>query len=58
MPLKPPQRLIVFEHVCDTCGGVGTFKMRTKIKGVSYAMCSRCGRSATVIKVTPKKGKV
>lgn len=63
-PTRPaqPQRLIRLQEVCDTCGGLDTFRVRAVIGPVVYVACKACHRSGTRVTVprgtihsTPKK---
>lgn len=45
--LQAPQRLHRVAEVCDRCGAVDSFRSKTRINGVTYCVCVRCGRRAT-----------
>ena len=53
MPLKrnfhaeAPQRLHRIAEICDRCGAVDSFKARARVNGITYCVCTKCGRRAT-----------
>lgn len=49
-----PQRIIRVADICDECGAINSFLNRVTIRGIIYARCKHCGRSATVTIVVKK----
>lgn len=43
----PPQPLVRYAEICDTCKGVDTFRALCKIRGILYVKCQKCGRHGT-----------
>ncbi len=48
---RPAQRIIRLQEVCDSCGGVDTFRVFIVIRKTRYVKCRVCGRTGVRVTV-------